>query len=210
LVFRRREVRKPAPDVEAAPSCEDAAAEFPDTRYIRTPDDVYLACQTLGEGPIDLVLQIDWPGNIDMQWEFPVMRALLNHLAEFVRVILHDHCGIGLSSRNVPIPTLETRVFDLGLILEALDSDHPTLVGFAASGAVNALFAASRPERTASLARPGLPVSVGARYTRIGNDLPRICPATDRETTGTPPNRRGEESLVRRPSAVSRPGRGCS
>ena len=126
--------------------------EFPDTRYIRTPDDVYLACQTLGEGPIDLVLQIDWPGNIDMQWEFPVMRALINHLAEFARVILHDHRGIGLSSRNVPIPTLETRVSDLGRVLEALDSQHPTLVGFAASGAVNALFAASRPERTASLA----------------------------------------------------------
>jgi hypothetical protein len=28
------------------------------------------------------------------------------------------------------------------------------------------------------------------------NNLPRICPATDRETTGTPPTRRVQEMLV--------------
>lgn len=126
--------------------------DAPDTHYVLTPDGVYLAHQTVGEGPVDVVVQIDWPGNIDVTWEFPVMRALLTNLATFSRVILHDHRGIGLSSRDVPIPTLETRVSDLGLILDALGSEHPTLVGTAASGAVNAVFAATRPERTGAIA----------------------------------------------------------
>ena len=57
---------------------------------------------------------------------------------------------------------------------------------------------------------PHNPEPAHRRSHRNGNDLPRICPATDRETTGTAPNRRGQESLVRRSPAVSRAGRGCA
>jgi hypothetical protein len=39
-----------------------------------------------------------------MEWEVPAVRTLLTALASFGRVILHDHRGIGLSSRNVDVP----------------------------------------------------------------------------------------------------------
>jgi pimeloyl-ACP methyl ester carboxylesterase len=71
---------------------------------VLTSDDVYIAYQTAGAGPVDLVRQPDSPGNIDMEWEVPAVRTLLTALASFGRVILHDHRGIGLSSRNVDVP----------------------------------------------------------------------------------------------------------
>jgi class 3 adenylate cyclase len=56
-----------------------------------------------------------------------------------------------VSSRNVPIPNLETRVADLVTVLDAVESERPILLGVFASGAVNALLAATRPERVGGL-----------------------------------------------------------
>ena len=123
----------------------------PETSYVKTADGVYLAYQVFGDGPIDVVSQPDWPGNIDMDWEFPSVRAFLEGIAEFARVIIHDHRGVGLSSRNVPIPNLETRVSDVLAVMDAVGATRPVLTGILASGAVNAMLAATRPERVAGL-----------------------------------------------------------
>ena len=121
------------------------------TRYAKAPDGVYIAYQSVGEGDLDLVWQPDWPGNIDSELEFPVLNSLFTALASFSRLIRHDHRGVGLSSRNLPVPTLETRVADLLLVLDSIGSAKPVLVGTGVSGAVNALLAASRPERVSGL-----------------------------------------------------------
>jgi class 3 adenylate cyclase len=126
--------------------------DAPEMGYAVAADGAYIGYQFVGEGPLDLVWQPDWPGNIDMEWEFPAHRALLIALASFARLILHDHRGIGLSSRNVPVPNLETRVADILLVLDAVGSERPVLVGVGASGACNALLAATQPERIAGLA----------------------------------------------------------
>ena len=120
--------------------------------YARAEDSAYIAYQFVGEGPVDLVWQPDWPGNIDMEWEFPAHRALLTALASFGRLVLHDHRGVGLSSRNVPVPNLETRVSDILLVLDAVEAERPVLVGVGASGACNALLAATHPNRVGGLA----------------------------------------------------------
>jgi class 3 adenylate cyclase len=86
-----------------------------------------------------------------MEWEFPSSRPFLEGMAEFARVILHDHRGVGVSSRNVPIPNLETRVADLVTVLDTIGSERPMVLGVFASGAVNALLAATRPERVGGL-----------------------------------------------------------
>jgi class 3 adenylate cyclase/pimeloyl-ACP methyl ester carboxylesterase len=122
-----------------------------DTRYATTADDAYIAYQTVGEGPIDLVWQSDWPGNIDIEQEGLLFRIWFDELASFSRLILHDRRGIGLSSRNVPLPNLETRVSDLLMVLDAVGSEHPVLTGISESGAPNALLAATRPERVRAM-----------------------------------------------------------
>ena len=40
--------------------------EIRDTRYAKSPDGVHIAYQTVGEGPIDIVWQFDWVGNVDL------------------------------------------------------------------------------------------------------------------------------------------------
>ena len=119
--------------------------------YALTEDGVYLAYQLIGDGAIDVLYQPDWPGNIDMEWEFPSSRAALEAMSAFARVIVHEHRGVGLSSRNVPIPNLETRVNDAIAVLDAVGSERAVLTGILASGAVNALLAVTRPERAAGL-----------------------------------------------------------
>jgi class 3 adenylate cyclase len=124
---------------------------FVDTHYAKTPDGVYIAYQIIGEGPVDVVWQSDWPGNIDVERENAQMDTWVREVSSFSRLILHDRRGIGLSSRNVELPNLETRVSDLLVVLEAIGSQRPVLTGIFESGAPNALLAATRPELVHSM-----------------------------------------------------------
>lgn len=125
--------------------------ELHDTHYAVTHDGVYIAYQVIGDGPIDVVWQSDWPGNIDMELEEPLGALWTEQVASFARVILHDRRGIGLSSRNVALPNLETRVADTLAVMDAVGSDRAILTGIFESGAPNALLAASKPERVRSM-----------------------------------------------------------
>jgi class 3 adenylate cyclase len=129
--------------------------DIPETRYAKTEEGVYLAYQAAGQGPIDLVWQFDLIfGNVEDIWE-TVAGDWLRELSSFTRLILHDRRGTGLSSRNVPPPNLETRVADLGVILDTVRSERPVLGGWGDGAASNVLFAASHPERVHSLVWDG-------------------------------------------------------
>jgi class 3 adenylate cyclase len=124
---------------------------IPDTRYARTPDGVYIAYQVTGDGPVDIVWQFDFVGNVDFAWEAPDSAPWFTGMASFARLILHDRRGTGLSSRNVSPPDLETRVADLRVVLDAVGSERPVLASAFEGGAPNVLFAASDPERVHSI-----------------------------------------------------------
>src|SRR6266496_1743885 len=125
--------------------------EIRDTRYARTPEGVYIAYQVAGEGPVDLAWGFDFSGNVDLAWGWPVTGSLLRALAGSCRLILHDRRGTGLSSRNVVLPNLETRVSDLRLVLDAVGSERPVRGGFNEAGAPHVLLAATEPERVRSI-----------------------------------------------------------
>jgi class 3 adenylate cyclase/pimeloyl-ACP methyl ester carboxylesterase len=125
--------------------------EIRDTRYARARDGAYIAYQTVGEGPIDLVWQFDFYSNVDVMWENPLWETLFHALAGFSRVILHDRRGTGLSSRNVPAPNLETRVGDLLSVLDLVRADRPVLAGKYEGGSPNLLLAATHPDRVHSV-----------------------------------------------------------
>jgi class 3 adenylate cyclase len=122
-----------------------------DTRYAKTPDGAYIAYQTTGDGPIDLVWQLDWFGNVDVIWEEKTFHDLFTAMARFSRLILHDRRGTGLSSRNVPAPSLETRVADLRCVLDAVGATRPVLGGSREGASPNALLAATEPDSVRSL-----------------------------------------------------------
>jgi pimeloyl-ACP methyl ester carboxylesterase len=111
-----------------------------------------------------------------MDWQDPVGGRWLSELRSFARVITHDHRGVGLSSRNVDLPTLETRVSDLVTVLNSIGVRRPALVGFLSTGAVNVLTAATRP----GLARAIVWMEPSARYG-WAEDYPWGATEEDRE-----------------------------
>ena len=125
--------------------------EIRDTRYVQTPDGTYIAYQTTGDGPIDVAFQLDWFGNVDLIWEEPTNHRFFTAVSRFARLILHDRRATGLSSRNVPVPNLETRMADLVCVLDAVGSARTVLCGVREGGSPNALLAATDPERVRSL-----------------------------------------------------------
>jgi class 3 adenylate cyclase len=122
----------------------------PSTRYATTHDGVSIAYQTIGDGPVDLVLDLsDW-GNIEIMWEIDALTDLFGRLSRFSRLILHDWRGTGLSGGKA-FPNLETRAQDLLAVLDAIRSTRAVLFGERTTGAALAVFAASHPNRVASL-----------------------------------------------------------
>ena len=114
--------------------------------YARAADGAYIGYRIDGGGPIDIVQQPEWPGGIDLEWEDPWSGAWMAKLGAIGRLITHDHRGVGVSSRDKGLPTIETRVSDLLGVLDAADVERPVMVGFLSTGAVNAMAAALRPE----------------------------------------------------------------
>jgi pimeloyl-ACP methyl ester carboxylesterase len=122
-----------------------------ETRYAKSGD-VHVAYQTFGEGP-DLVFVPGWFSHVEMAWEVPPLARFLERLGSFSRVIMIDKRGTGLSDpmpRDRP-PTLEQRMDDVRVVMDAVGSERAALLGISEGGPMSVLFAASFPERTAAL-----------------------------------------------------------
>src|SRR2546425_6714117 len=127
-------------------------ATIPETKYARSGN-LHIAYQVVGDGSLDLVFVHGWISHIEHLWEEPSIARFLRRLAGFSRLILLDKRGTGLSD-PVPLdqlPTLEQRMDDLRAVMEAVGSERAALLGTSEAGALNIVFAATHPERTAAL-----------------------------------------------------------
>jgi class 3 adenylate cyclase len=124
----------------------------PETQFVEVDDGVFVAYQVVGSGPVDVAVDFHISaGNVDLIWDEPDWGPLLAKIAEFSRLILHDRRGTGASTRAVPPPNLETRARDMLAVLDAVGSKAPVLGTAASTGAMNALFAATYPQRTSGI-----------------------------------------------------------
>lgn len=124
----------------------------PETHYARTPDGISIAYQTVGDGPIDIVLV---PTNhcIDLMWDEPSYAHVLRRLAQLGRLICLDYRGFG-GSDPVPLgalPTPETWMEDAHVVLDAVESSSAHIICHGACGFLGMLFAATYPQQTSSL-----------------------------------------------------------
>ncbi|MCL4814726.1 MAG: alpha/beta fold hydrolase [Vicinamibacteraceae bacterium] len=132
----------------------------PETRYALSGD-VNIACQVVGEGPVDLVFVMGWVSHLDCFWTSPLFSRFLLRLASFTRLILFDKRGTGLSDRVAELPTLEQRMDDVRAVMEAVGSSRAVLLGVSEGGPMCSLFAATYPEKTLAL------VTIGTYAKRI-------------------------------------------
>jgi class 3 adenylate cyclase/pimeloyl-ACP methyl ester carboxylesterase len=125
-------------------------AAIPETHYVKS-DDVHVAYQVLGEGPLDLLLVPGFVSHIEAAWQSPDTAAFLRRLASFCRLVLFDKRGTGMSDRGSQIFTLEQRMHDVRTILDEIGSERAALFGVSEGGPMSLLYAATYPERTSAL-----------------------------------------------------------
>ena len=125
----------------------------PSVRYARDREGVALAYQVVGQGPVDIVYVPPWVSNLEVIWENPLYARFLGRLAAFARLIVVDPRGMGLSDRFAPadVPPLEVLMEDLGVVMDSAGVERAVLFGSGNSGSLNALFAATHPDRTLAL-----------------------------------------------------------
>jgi pimeloyl-ACP methyl ester carboxylesterase len=129
---------------------------MPETRYAKN-DDLNIAYQVVGDGPLDLVLVHGWVQSFDAGWDIEPIERFYRRLASFSRLILFDKRGTGLSDRVAPddLPTLETRMDDMRAVMDAASVERAAVLGHSEGGSMCALFAATYPERTQALVMVG-------------------------------------------------------
>jgi len=89
--------------------------------------------------------------HLDLQWESVSYRRFVRQLAAFARVIRYDKRGTGLSDPVAAVPTLEERVDDLGVVLDAAGSARAVVLGYSEGGPTAIGFAARTPGRALGL-----------------------------------------------------------
>jgi pimeloyl-ACP methyl ester carboxylesterase len=123
---------------------------LPVTRYALS-DDVNIAYQIMGEGPVDIIMVPGYISHVEFMHEFPGYTSSLRRLSTFARVVTFDKRGQGLSDRVSGAPALEERMDDVRAVMDDIGSERAILFGFSEGCAISILFAATYPERVSQL-----------------------------------------------------------
>jgi pimeloyl-ACP methyl ester carboxylesterase len=98
----------------------------PETKYTKSSGG-YVAYQTFGDGPPDVLLVPNWSTNMDVMWDEPSLAYFLHRLTRIGRVICFDKRGTGVSDPVplAPLPTLEEWMDDARVVLDAVGPAKP-------------------------------------------------------------------------------------
>lgn len=127
---------------------------MPETRYALSGD-INIAYQTIGHGPLDIVIVPGSISHVEFHHELPGFSAFLHRLSGFARVVTFDKRGQGLSDRVSGVPSLEERMDDVRAVMDAVGSKRTILLGFSEGSPMSVLFAATYPERVSHLVLVG-------------------------------------------------------
>lgn len=122
----------------------------PQTRYVRSGD-AYLAYQTIGEGPVDLLHFGGFISHIEQIWEEPELARFYHQLGQFARIILYDKRGMGLSDR-VSAPVMSAQhVDDAQAVMSAVGASRVVVFAVSDGATLGITTAIRRPDQVAGL-----------------------------------------------------------
>lgn len=145
-----------------------AVGTLPAVRYARVGS-VSLAYQTWGDGPATIVAIPPMAQNIELTWERPEYRRMLDRLGSFASVLHFDKRGTGASDRTPRMATMDERVEDLHALMDAAEIDQAHLLGVSEGGPVALAFAATYPRRVSGV----IMIGAGARMVPDETDAVR-------------------------------------
>jgi class 3 adenylate cyclase len=115
----------------------------------------FVAYRTIGSGSSDLLLINDWFSHVgDLCKRDSPFLPVLNRLAAFSRLIVFDKQGVGMSDplASSNVPTVEEWADDVRAVLDAAGVERTAILAKGAGGTMAMLFAATHPDRVASIA----------------------------------------------------------
>ena len=144
----------------------------PETRYAKSGS-LNIAFSTCGDGPLDLLMVPGFISHLEYAWREPSLARFLRKLSSFMRVIMFDKRGMGLSDRlpSGRTPTLEERMDDARAVLDAAGATRVVLFAWSEGGPLSIRIAAADPGRVAALVLVG----TTPRF-RSGPDFPEGAP----------------------------------
>lgn len=105
-----------------------APSNAPPIRFADT-DDGAVAYLDLGAGPQTMVVLFGLWSHIEIAWDEPSIRGILQRLAQRFRVVLMDRRGVGLSERLALQQSVPAGVQDLDAVRRAVGADKLWLFG---------------------------------------------------------------------------------
>ncbi|WP_439519894.1 alpha/beta fold hydrolase [Hydrogenophaga sp.] len=132
----------------------------PPIRFADT-EDGSVAYLELGGGDTTLVILFGLWSHLEVSWEEPRIRAVLDRLARSFRVVLVDRRGTGLSDRVDQQQSTRAGVEDIDAVRRALGTEQLWLLGNSVGGAIAIEYASVFPTRVRGLVLYG----TGARGT---------------------------------------------
>ncbi|TMK65889.1 MAG: adenylate/guanylate cyclase domain-containing protein [Actinobacteria bacterium] len=177
----------------------------PETRYAKKGE-TSIAYQVVGEGPVDLVLVSGIVSHMALFWSDPAASAMLRRLTSFSQLVLFDKPGTGLSDPVAGPPSVEQRVEDVRVVMDAVGVERASVLGYSEGGAAAALFAATHPTRCEALVL----LETGAKFDWAPDYLPALHAVWDRiwdlQLAGAEHWGDGRVFALWAPSAASAPG----
>jgi class 3 adenylate cyclase/pimeloyl-ACP methyl ester carboxylesterase len=131
---------------------------------------------------------------------------MFRRLTSFSRLILFDKPGTGLSDPVAGPPSLEQRLEDVRVVMDAVGLERAVIMGYSEGGNPSLLFAATHPERCVALVL----LEAGAKWLSAPDYLPALGPRLERmwELQLAAADRWGDGELFAlwAPSLISAPG----
>ncbi|HML97349.1 MAG TPA: adenylate/guanylate cyclase domain-containing protein [Tepidiformaceae bacterium] len=120
-------------------------------QYATTRDGLSIACASVGSGPPLLILPILPLSHLQVEWQMPGMRELLESVASHHTVIRFDARGLGLSERNPADRSLDAHLLDIDAVVEKLRLDRFAIFAASYAGPMGIRYAARHPDRVTRL-----------------------------------------------------------
>jgi pimeloyl-ACP methyl ester carboxylesterase len=100
----------------------------PQIRFCTSADGTRIAYATIGQGS-PLLLVPAWGDNVELDWEYPDVRAPLESLSRGRQCVTLARRGVGASQREVDDFSLEAQVADVAAVADHLQLDQFDLWG---------------------------------------------------------------------------------
>ena len=124
--------------------------QMPQTQYAKSGE-VYIAYQTFGDGPREIIVVPGFISNVEWYWDDPLASQWLEGLARLGRVTIFDKRGTGLSDRVGDLPSMDIRMDDMRAVMDAVGIDRAVILGVSEGGSLATLFAAHYQSRCEAL-----------------------------------------------------------